>query len=97
MDTGLYPCEVELDAKVVVNWINSQTLLCSDIGNVVSDIHHLLELAHFESIVFIPIKANQVAHGLAKNSLSCVEDLFWLEDFPSCVDLFVSADRRVCL
>ncbi|KAK3231705.1 hypothetical protein Dsin_003586 [Dipteronia sinensis] len=43
IDTGLHPCRIDSDVKVVVDWINSSELLCSEIGNVIADIRILLE------------------------------------------------------
>ena len=96
-DSGLVPCRIDSDAEVVVGWITSQVCLCSDVGSIISDICVLLKYMHCNSVNFDPRKANQIAHVLAKNGLSCVEDMFWLEDFPPCVSTFVVADRRGCL
>ena len=38
IDSGLTPCMLESDAEVVVKWINNVVPLCSEIGNVISDI-----------------------------------------------------------
>ncbi|KAK3218732.1 hypothetical protein Dsin_012702 [Dipteronia sinensis] len=82
IDTGLHPCRIESDEKIVVDWINNGEVLCSEIGNVIADIRSLLENEHCVSLNFISKKANQVAHVLVKNGLTCAEDLFWLEEFP---------------
>ena len=66
----------------------------SEIGNIINDIHILMVQASCSSILFVPRKANQVAHVLAKNSLSCVEDMFWLEEFPPYVDSLIMAECR---
>ncbi|KAK3230415.1 hypothetical protein Dsin_002296 [Dipteronia sinensis] len=97
IDTGLHPCRIASDAKIVVDWINSGEVLCSEIGNVIADISTLLENEHCVSINFVSRKVNQVAHVLAKNGLVCAEDLFWLEEFPSCVGSLVAAECRVRL
>ncbi|KAI9156288.1 hypothetical protein LWI28_003813 [Acer negundo] len=91
-DTGLYPCQADSDASVVVNWINNGSILVSEIGSVINDIHILLGQARCESVNFVPRLANQVAHMLVKNAFSLVEDMFWPEDNPSCVHAFISAD-----
>ena len=93
-DTGFIPCRIDSDAAVVVGWINNRKPLCSDVGIIIADIQAMLEQVPCVSVNFVPRKANQVAHVLAKNSLSCVEDLFWLEDFPSCVRSLISAECR---
>ena len=94
IDSGLFPCCVESDAKVVVDWINSNKVLFSDIGSVISDIRRLCLQARCGSFLFVPRKANQIVHVLAKNSLSCDEDMFWLEEFPPCVGSLVAVECR---
>ncbi|KAI9198073.1 hypothetical protein LWI28_009622 [Acer negundo] len=96
-DTGLYPCQADSDVAVVVNWINNGSILVSEIGSVINDIHILLRQARCKSINFVPRLANQVVHVLVKNALSLVEDMFWLKDNPSCVDTFISAECRSSL
>ena len=88
----LSPCRLESDAKVVVGWINSSKPLCSEIGSVIYDIRVLCNQVCCSSIEFVSRLANQVAHVLAKNSLSYVEDMFWLEEFPPCVGSLVAAE-----
>ena len=39
--------------------------------------------------------ANSVAHGLAKDALMAVEDLYWLEEYPPCVRRAVQLDWPV--
>ncbi|KAK3188705.1 hypothetical protein Dsin_028266 [Dipteronia sinensis] len=60
IDTGLHPCRIESDAKIVVDWINSGEVLCSEIGNVIADIRSLLENEHCVSLNFVSRKANQL-------------------------------------
>ena len=97
IDIGLTPCKIKSDAEVIVGWINCKNYLCSEIGVVIDDIHLLLEQVRCVSVNFVPRKANQVAHVLAKNGFSFIEDTVWLEEFPPCVSSLVSVDRRVCL
>ncbi|KAK0583366.1 hypothetical protein LWI29_036220 [Acer saccharum] len=92
LDTCLFPCVLDSDAEVVVRWINSGKLLNSEIGVIIMDIQNLLLQARCVLINFSPRKANQIAHVLAKNGLSCVEDMFWLEEFPPCVGYLVSTE-----
>ncbi|KAK2657606.1 hypothetical protein Ddye_010658 [Dipteronia dyeriana] len=88
IETSLTSCCIESGAEVVVGWINSKNPLCSKIGVVIDDIHVLLEQVHCGSINFVSRKANQVAHMLAKNGISFVENMFWLEEFLPCWFLY---------
>ncbi|KAK3229148.1 hypothetical protein Dsin_001029 [Dipteronia sinensis] len=42
-DSGLHPCRIDSDVKVIVDWINIGVLICSEVGSVIADIHILLE------------------------------------------------------
>ncbi|KAK2662526.1 hypothetical protein Ddye_001100 [Dipteronia dyeriana] len=94
---GLFPCLLESYAEVGVDWINSVIPLCSEIGVIIMDIQNLLKLDLYILINFVPRNANLIAHVLAKNGLSSVEDMFWLEEFPPCVSSLVSAECHLCL
>ncbi|KAK2654943.1 hypothetical protein Ddye_007995 [Dipteronia dyeriana] len=91
IDAGLFPYMLESDTEVVVGWINNVSPLCSEIGVVIMDIQNLLKLDIYISINFVSRKANHIAHVLAKKGFSCVEDMFWLEEFPPCASSLVSA------
>ncbi|KAK2649974.1 hypothetical protein Ddye_017463 [Dipteronia dyeriana] len=78
-ETGLWSCEVELDAQVVVNLVSSPMVTCSKVGPVVHDIKGLLSLSKECKIRFVPKKANMVAHCLAKLGCSVESNGFWLE------------------
>ncbi|KAK3205088.1 hypothetical protein Dsin_019134 [Dipteronia sinensis] len=84
-ETGLYPVEVESDAKVVVGWINDSKHYSSEVGLVMDAIRQILRYNVSCSIKFVSRKANVVAHTLAKLALSCEEDYVWLEDFLLCI------------
>ncbi|TXG56280.1 hypothetical protein EZV62_017593 [Acer yangbiense] len=85
---------IESDAEVIVGWINSRKHLASEIGLYIDDIHGLLCQSRCVAVSFVPRLANQVAHMLARNGLSCVENMFWLEDSPPFVCSFLAVDRR---
>ncbi|KAK2642392.1 hypothetical protein Ddye_024155 [Dipteronia dyeriana] len=97
LDTGLSPCRIDSDAEVIVNWINIGVVIFSKVGSVIDDIRLLLDQVLCVSFNFVPRTANQVAHMLAKNGLACDENLFWLEEFPSCVGSLVLTECRTCL
>ncbi|KAK2656328.1 hypothetical protein Ddye_009380 [Dipteronia dyeriana] len=65
----------------------------SDIGIIVHDILSLLGNFRECSVVFVPRKANMVAHFLAKEGLFSESDDFWLEEVPRCMSPLV---LRVC-
>ncbi|KAK3219321.1 hypothetical protein Dsin_013291 [Dipteronia sinensis] len=96
-ETGLYPVEVESDAKVVVGWINDSKHYSSDVGLVIDAIRKLLRYNVSCSIKFVSRKANVVAHTLAKLTLSCEEDYVWLEDFPPCIWRHLLEDAPDCV
>jgi hypothetical protein len=52
-DTGLTPCSIDSDAKVVVDWINRRIPLCSDVGVYIDDILSLLEQVRCISVNFV--------------------------------------------
>ncbi|KAK2647403.1 hypothetical protein Ddye_014892 [Dipteronia dyeriana] len=62
------------DAAVVVKWIKESTHLDSPCGLVLSEISDLTSGMGDVPICYAPTLANQVAHGLAKNALTCVVD-----------------------
>ncbi|KAK3206532.1 hypothetical protein Dsin_020578 [Dipteronia sinensis] len=83
-DTGLAPVVAETDAAVVAKWISEKTQLYSEVGLVIADILTLVHSMRCCSVDYVPRKANQVAHLLAKMALSNLEDLYWMEDSPPC-------------
>ncbi|KAK2637819.1 hypothetical protein Ddye_025614 [Dipteronia dyeriana] len=82
---GLEPVVSGTDVEVVAKWIVKSTKLDSDVGLVIAYILLLLNNMRCRSVSYVPRKANQVAHLLAKMTLSNSEDYFWMEECPSCV------------
>ncbi|KAK3230934.1 hypothetical protein Dsin_002815 [Dipteronia sinensis] len=91
-DSGLWPCEVEIDTQTIVNLIESPGSPLSDIGLVIKDIELFLESSPACTVAFIPRSANMVAHSLAKLGLSVDNDCFSEEDYPPVVVLFLLGD-----
>ncbi|KAK2655802.1 hypothetical protein Ddye_008854 [Dipteronia dyeriana] len=81
-DVGLWPCEVESDAQVLVNFVNGKDISCSDVGLIIHDIKVLLKSFPTFYVSFVPIYVNAAAHCLAKFSINIQSDCFWLEVFP---------------
>lgn len=81
-ETGLWPCLVETDAQVEVKLVNFNTILLSDVGIYIRDIHSLFDVLNSCPGQFVPRKANMASHSLAKFGLSCVSNCFWMEDYP---------------
>ncbi|KAK3219971.1 hypothetical protein Dsin_013941 [Dipteronia sinensis] len=92
-DSGLSPVIIESDAQVVVNLINSGNIPLSDIGLIIHDINQVLRNFPSCRVSFVSRLANMAAHSLAKYGLLIASDLFWLEEFPSCVAPAVMGDR----
>ncbi|KAK3229333.1 hypothetical protein Dsin_001214 [Dipteronia sinensis] len=93
-DSGFLSVVIESDAAVVVKWINEESIQRSDAGLVLEENLTLIRSLGRVVVQFLPRKANQVAHFLAKNAPSSVEDNYWLEEFPPCVRSFVLADGQ---
>ena len=94
VDGGFLPAVLESDAKGVVELINSGSCIFSDIGVVISDIVALASTSNI-SIVFIPRKANEAAHALAKLALSFSSVHLWQESCPPYLESFISFDACV--
>ncbi|KAK3224802.1 hypothetical protein Dsin_004664 [Dipteronia sinensis] len=60
-ETGLYPVEVESDAKVVIGWINDSKHYSSKVGLVIDAIRKILRYNVSCFIKFVSRKANVVA------------------------------------
>ncbi|KAK2637935.1 hypothetical protein Ddye_025730 [Dipteronia dyeriana] len=68
-DSGLWPCQCESDALVVVNLVCSNDPIFAEIGIVIQDIKPLLFGCNGNSISFVHRKANMAAHCRAKIGL----------------------------
>ncbi|TXG73320.1 hypothetical protein EZV62_001899 [Acer yangbiense] len=82
METCLLPLVVESDAQHVVNLINSDISVSSDIGLIIYDIRDCMRRVGIESISFVPMTTNVVAHNLAKYALLNIGSQLWLESYP---------------
>ncbi|KAK3193195.1 hypothetical protein Dsin_024505 [Dipteronia sinensis] len=92
-DSGLSPGIIEFDAQLVVNLINSGNIPLSVIGLIIHDINQVLSNFPSCRVSFVARLANMAAHSLAKYGLLIASDLFWLEEFPSCVAPAVMGDH----
>ncbi|KAK3212813.1 hypothetical protein Dsin_017519 [Dipteronia sinensis] len=88
-NSGLEPIVIESDALGVVQMINSATKVSADIGLIIEDIRDRLHEMSGSRVVFAYRNVNEVAHNLSKMALTIVEDLFWMESYPPCVERFV--------
>nr|POE53100.1 putative ribonuclease h protein [Quercus suber] len=80
-ELGFERVMIEGDSEIIINAIREQTLLASDLGHILEDIHVLS--SSFCSISFHHIKrlGNCVAHRLARRSF-CNPLLVWMEEVP---------------
>nr|POE89664.1 putative ribonuclease h protein [Quercus suber] len=80
-ELGFERVMIEGDSEIIINAIREQTLLASDLGHILEDIHVLSR--SFCSISFHHIKrlGNCVAHRLARRSF-CNPLLVWMEEVP---------------
>ena len=91
MESGLRVQVVESDAVNAVQAIMSADPFIT-MGPVIDDIKFLLNMVGGGTCCHVSRKGNMVAHSLAQFAFSIDQDSFWLEDFPSCVSRYVSAD-----
>ena len=80
-ELGFERVMVEGDSEVVIKAIREKSLLSSDWGHILRDIHALSY--SFSSISFLHVKrsGNSVAHRLARRSF-CNPLLVWMEEVP---------------
>ncbi|KAK2655266.1 hypothetical protein Ddye_008318 [Dipteronia dyeriana] len=90
---GLWPCEVESEAHVAVNFVNVKDIPCSYAGLIIHDIKVLLKSFPTFSVNFVPRSSNAAAHCLVKINLNIQSDCFWLKVFPLS---FAHVDIREC-
>ncbi|KAK1571912.1 hypothetical protein Q3G72_024821 [Acer saccharum] len=88
----LEPMVIESDALGVVKLINSLTQVATDIGLIIADIKDLLRDLNGSLVGFAHRNTNVVAHNLTKMALTIVEDRFWVDTCPPCVERFVLDD-----
>ena len=89
LELGFESVMVEGDFEIIINAIREKTLLSSDLGHILEDIHVLP--CFFSSISFHHIKhmGNCVAHRLAHRSF-CNPLLVWMEEVPpNIVDVYI--------
>ncbi|KAK3205334.1 hypothetical protein Dsin_019891 [Dipteronia sinensis] len=81
-EDGLWSCDVELDAHMVVKLVSSPIVSCSEVDLVIQDIK--LQLLDFLDckISFVPRKVNMAAHCLAKLGLTIENDNFLVGGVP---------------
>lgn len=91
MDSGLQVSYVESDTIDAVCAIEDEDSLAAD-NFIFSDIRHLIGEAGGGTCCYCPRQGNMGAHTLAKLALSLDENRFWLEEYPSCIQPFVSAE-----
>ncbi|KAK2648872.1 hypothetical protein Ddye_016361 [Dipteronia dyeriana] len=91
-EMGLRPVVVESNSLGIVQLVNAGVSCPSDIGLVLDEIQDRLERVDNGWVRHVSRKANNVAHTLANMGLGDVEDPFWLEEYPLCVDRFLLED-----
>ncbi|KAL5770408.1 hypothetical protein ACOSP7_014562 [Xanthoceras sorbifolium] len=97
LEAGFFHLQIETDAQVLVNTLNSRVVPLSEVGFVVEAILKLLKDNHLLMISFVPRLANGAADVLVKFGLSLDEEIIWIEDYPSCVNVLVKEDAPLAL
>ncbi|KAL0007369.1 hypothetical protein SO802_008871 [Lithocarpus litseifolius] len=83
VDAGFSRLIVEGDSSNVIHSISSSSENFSLLGNVVSDIRHLLGGLQWSRVCYVRRGANQVAHALAQYARNSLDTfLVWMEDSP---------------
>ncbi|KAK1577526.1 hypothetical protein Q3G72_022508 [Acer saccharum] len=93
VDCGLALCIFEMDEALVVKWINESHCNFSENGVLLDDIRSLSSNMKNVKFVHTSKKANGVAQILAKHALEIAKNTFWMEDFLSCINALVLADK----
>ncbi|KAK3192915.1 hypothetical protein Dsin_024225 [Dipteronia sinensis] len=95
VDCGLFPSMLELDDVHFIDWVNSGNHFDSVFGAILRDILQLS--ASFHGLMFSHVNAlaNNAAKGLSNFVLGRFEDMFWMEEFPSCISNVIEAEKPV--
>ena len=67
---------------MVVDLANFKNVPCVEVGLIIGDICNFIVTHPGCKIVFVPRKANMVAHSLAMLSLTYEHDVFLMEEVP---------------
>ncbi|KAK4833910.1 hypothetical protein QYF36_013183 [Acer negundo] len=84
------------DTTIVVGMVNDMKDHASEIGLVIDAIRKLKLSLPGCFLRFALRGANFVAHTLAKNAFSIMEDCYWLEDFSPSIRRFLLMDTPGC-
>ncbi|KAK2994189.1 hypothetical protein RJ640_017809 [Escallonia rubra] len=84
-DCGFNFMQMEGDAKLIINALNSSEENLSAIGGIIDDVKRIAH--YFDSCTFQHIKrsGNETTHGLAKFAYSLTEALVWMGEVPPVV------------
>ena len=81
---GMQADVIETDSQVVARAINSE-ILVSVIEYLVFDNKSLFSELGGGTCHFVPRKSNEVAHMLARESVTFANNMTWLYECPSCI------------
>ncbi|TXG52776.1 hypothetical protein EZV62_021945 [Acer yangbiense] len=93
VDCGLAMCIFETNEALVMKWINESQCNFSKNGVLLDDIRSLSSNMRNVKFVHTSKKANGVAQILAKHALEISKNTFWMEDFLSCINALVLANK----
>ena len=91
-DIGIMSHVIESDCIGAVQAIQTGST-SGELGVIIEDIRHMQLVGIGGTCHFAPRQCNVVAHALAKQGMSAVDNLSWVEDFPSALSAFVNADK----
>ncbi|EOY23059.1 Uncharacterized protein TCM_015067 [Theobroma cacao] len=88
--------EIEMDCKVVVDWIKGRHL-SGILGHIVEDCLNLMVSIDYDAILHCPRKVNEMAHLLAKRAKNMSEEVVaWcdLSHMPDDIQLVIVREAR---
>ncbi|XP_042960130.1 uncharacterized protein LOC122295108 [Carya illinoinensis] len=94
-ELGLRQVQLEGDAKMVVDAVNSNTQNTSWDGQVIEDIKSVMCAQPGWSVSFLGRDGNKVVHETARLALSLSSECIWVEEVPPEVFPAVISDKSV--
>ena len=94
-EIGLQKCQFEGDSETIIKALQVGDMSSSSFGHLVRDTLAIANSFLDFSFSHIVMQGNAVAHALAQRARLSFPLLVWMEDVPSDVDSFVSADYQI--
>ncbi|XP_040960303.1 uncharacterized protein [Gossypium hirsutum] len=92
-EMGFTKVEVEGDARVVIEKINQEENGRAHLDSIIADIKAFERFFHQISVKHVRREANRVAHPIAREGYSRLENTFWMEDISAVAKELVAAEE----